>query len=411
MRTVRSDFHKERRRNRDHRGHWGLGQHIVPDFFRSGDYWAVKSQRVSIQGRYARNGGYALHGLAFGGPFLQGHRLVIDNMWEGWVSLRWDGRRVSAKPAYANSRVRVSLKFYSDGKLKSGTISLPERIKVELVRTTWRGGAAVAATITMRKQATGQDGHCGRADGNLKDDTKHHVLRRWGSQVPGRENLFRGPGALLLGAEAVTRGAGSPDEVPLLGADPDPDVGYNPAEVCANSPPFPQDEQLCRAKLNGSAPVLRDALLPGCVIDVCVGGAEAAEAAAATAEHMTRQIEAAGEPAAPKPDGWYDGGAQRSCDEGCQAQGLVCTEEQLRAHNSDVGTSEELLAKIRQVGGDTLAPVCGQLWGEEDDVPNWFVGGCHGTLPSRPPSSFSCAARPRGTRLPKHRLCWCHAPK
>jgi len=409
MSVVRNDFWAEYRRNRDYRGMWRLGQYIVPDFFRSGDYWVVKSEQVNIQGRYSLEAGYALTGLAFGGPFLQSHVLKIDKMWEGKAQLRWDGQRAGTD--LTNSLVQVSLTFLPNGKFSSGTLNLPGGVRVELVRVTWNNGfsASVTATITMRKQVGGQDGHCGRADGNMADDTKTHLTTHWGSEVAKRENLFRGATVLLQGGEAALGGAGGPDEVALVGADPEPDDAYNPAEVCANSPPLAEDLRLCQAALNSSAAVVADALLPGCIIDLCVGGPEAIEAVAATARLVTEWAEAAGAPPSAAPDGWYDAGPQKTCDEGCQAVGLVCTEEQLRAHNSDVDSPGKVRTLIRQVGGKTLARKCDQTWGSEDDVPNWWLGGCHGSVASRPSSSFSCAARPRGTLLPKHRLCYCHA--
>jgi hypothetical protein len=45
-------------------------------------------------------------------------------------------------------------------------------------------------------------------------------------------------------------------------------------------------------------------------------------------------------------DGWYDGGLGQSCDTGCASHGLVCTEEELFQHNSDVDSSSEVLALI-----------------------------------------------------------------
>jgi len=395
MRIVRSDFFQERHRNWDSRGHWGLGNHIVPDFFRSGDYWVVRSDEVKIQGRYGRDGGYALHGLAFGGPFLQNHRLAIDRLWDGTFLMHFDGRQIRSS-SFSNNlvQVRVQTEGRRRRKFRSATVTLPQGVSVDLSRCTWNNGnsASVTAHITMRKQAEGQDGHCGRADGELADDTRDHVLRRWGGQVPLGERLFH--------------------EAPpsLLGAGEEPADGPSAAEVCANSPPFPEDVETCKAALNGSNPVLADALLPGCVIDVCVGGAGAVEAAAGAAETLTERLSAAGPPPAPNADGWYDGGPRKSCDEGCGERGLVCSEEQLRAHNGDVDSPEKVRALIGDVGGNTFAQVCDQTWGSADDVPNWWLGGCHGSVASRSLSTFSCSARPRGTALPKHRLCYCHAP-
>ena len=37
-------------------------------------------------------------------------------------------------------------------------------------------------------------------------------------------------------------------------------------------------------------------------------------------------------------DGWYDGGEDQTCNQGCAAVGLVCTAQGFFAHNSDVDT-------------------------------------------------------------------------
>ena len=50
-------------------------------------------------------------------------------------------------------------------------------------------------------------------------------------------------------------------------------------------------------------------------------------------------------------DDWYDGGAGLSCDDGCAAVGLVCSEEQLYANDGDVDSEDEALALIATVGG------------------------------------------------------------
>jgi len=397
MRTVRANFWSEKNRNFDSRGHWGLGGHIVPDFFRSGDYTLVKSTEIIIQGRYALGGGYALHGLAFGGPFLQNHKLVVYDLWSGAARFKWDGQPISVVGGYAvKGLVNISsVQFFTTWGLASATIQLPSGVSVSLFRSVWNNGrgASVQATISMPKQPDGQDGHCGKADGDLADDTQDYMLANWGSEVSSSERIFD---------EAMPS---------LLGEDSKAESAYDPAQVCANSPPYSEDVRRCEEALNGTAEALRDALLPGCIIDVCVGGPDAVAAAAEAAKQSTAQIVAAGDPLAPKtPDGWYDGGGQKSCDEGCAAVGLVCTEAQLRAHNEDVSDPQKVRDMIEQLGGKTLARTCDQTWGDANDVPNFWLGGCHASLVPRAASTFSCSARPRGTRLPKHRLCYCHSP-
>ncbi|KAK3232876.1 hypothetical protein CYMTET_56800 [Cymbomonas tetramitiformis] len=113
------------------------------------------------------------------------------------------------------------------------------------------------------------------------------------------------------------------------------------------------------------------------------------------------------------PDGWYDGGAESSCDAGCAAVGLVCTEEQLHAHNGDVDTSAEVLALISQVGGSTSDTDCGSYYGTNTDAPNWVADGtiCWRSAVGRALSTFDCARAPGPAGAGKHRLCYCHAVK
>lgn len=105
-------------------------------------------------------------------------------------------------------------------------------------------------------------------------------------------------------------------------------------------------------------------------------------------------------------DGWYDGGEDQSCDQGCAAVGLVCTEEQLSAHNSDVDTSEKVKALISAVAGVTTDDSCSGDYGTSKGVPNWTpTACCHST--DRSFSTFDCAKTPTAGRE-KHRLCYCH---
>lgn len=394
MGSVRRNFWDERYRNWDGRSFWGLGGHIVPDFFRTGVYWLVKSQEVKIQGYYGRDGGWQLHALAIGGPFLQGHRLVLEQLYDGVGKVSWDGSEVEASPRWADGGDIASVRVTRDSeqKITKMRVRLPAGVSVNVDRSMWNWGrlANIDAYITMRKQPD-QDGHCGKADGSFAEDEYHYLYKQWGQQVAARNRLF------------------DSDPAALLDVHQDP-YDFNFAEVCANSPPMPEAEAACAAALNGSSNAIAEALRPGCLIDVCALGLGAANATASTLQHVAEAIEAA-----LPPDGWYDSGARKSCDEGCEALGLVCTEEQLLAHNGDVDTSEEVLRMIRDVAGgtgdaDVQLGICDPQWGEADDVPNWSAGGCHQSSSSRALSTFNCAVAPRGGWQAKHRLCYCHAP-
>merc|ERR1712187_657326 len=169
-----------------------------------------------------------------------------------------------------------------------------------------------------------------------------------------------------------------------------------------------QSEALCQKKLASAGTSVAGLLLDGCVQDVCALGEEMAENAASVAKEILAMQPGAGE-------GWYASGHGRSCNEGCRAVGLVCTEEQFHAHNEDVSSTEKLLGLIRLVGGSTNATSCVSEWGTASDVPSWTAQVCHQSSKHRALSSFSCAAgarnfRRENTMWVKQRLCYCHLP-
>jgi len=373
-----------------------LQGHIVSDVFQDGFYWLVKSRQVKIQAFYGRGGGWQIHAIAFGGEFLEGHRLVIEQLYEGIGRVTWDGdvvsiRRNSMKMLSTLASVQMEMNGRS---FETILVNLPAGVKLELVRDTWNNGAGVNvnAYITMRKQP-GQDGQCGKADGNFAEDEYGYIARTWGRQVPARKRLFDQGSLTLLEESESSR-------------------EDNATVVCANNPPLPEAIEACQAALQSSPAGLAEALMPGCLVDACAMGQEAANGASAAARRAEAVLEAAGEPEPLPADGWYDGGAGQSCDEGCGVLGLICTEEQLLAHNADVDTSEEVVELVTRLAGGTWlwSSMCTLHWAEEDDVPNWSAGVCHPSSSTRALSTFNCAARPRGGWLPKHRLCYCHAP-
>merc|ERR1712039_384753 len=61
------------------------------DFYTQGEYWIVKSATVSIQGLYrpthATSGLSVMKEIAFGGPFMKGHKLIV-----GATAASFDGQ-------------------------------------------------------------------------------------------------------------------------------------------------------------------------------------------------------------------------------------------------------------------------------------------------------------------------------
>jgi hypothetical protein len=112
-------------------------------------------------------------------------------------------------------------------------------------------------------------------------------------------------------------------------------------------------------------------------------------------------------PTTPGQDGWYDGGDSQSCEAGCAAHGLVCTEEQLFLHNGDVDSNSEVLALVARVGGSTSDTQCNGDYGTSRGIPCWHSTGCWMSSENRPLNTFDC----QYTTNPdahKHRLCYCH---
>jgi len=107
--------------------------------------------------------------------------------------------------------------------------------------------------------------------------------------------------------------------------------------------------------------------------------------------------------------GWYDGGQDQNCNTGCQQRGLVCTDDQLFAHNSAVDSSSDVLTLMNQVGAISSATSCNGAYGTSPGIPEWNHGGsdCYYSQPLRALSSFSCSAIPT-QGFAKHRLCYCH---
>ena len=86
----------------------------------------------------------------------------------------------------------------------------------------------------------------------------------------------------------------------------------------------------------------------------------------------------------------------------------MCTEEELRNHNGDVDSNEEVLALITQVGGSTSADSCLTDSGSAGNVPHWKNEVCHVSDPNRDFSTFNCDAVPYPLNQGKRRLCYCH---
>lgn len=182
------------------------------NYYTPGEYWIVKSSTVSIQGKYgalpATNGLGVVQALAVGGPFLKGHKLIIQTMEKGTV-VTYDGQPViSSFPGNGHTADGlVNVQYNEAGALMDKSlhgavraapqmhvlhISLPLGITLEV--NEWNEadeGPYMNAKITMSAQPN-QDGHCGNFNGNPSDDARLQVRARVGTNgVPsGPDFLF-----------------------------------------------------------------------------------------------------------------------------------------------------------------------------------------------------------------------------
>merc|ERR1712113_76542 len=207
---------------------------------------------VFIQGLYrpthATSGLAVMKQIAFGGPFMQGHKLIV-----GATTASWDGQLILAgfPSNFRNNLLQAALDSngatMQDGRqgkqLRIVHLTLPLAVNVQINRWTEPSeGNYINAKITMSAQP-GQDGHCGNFNGNQADDDRMQIRARVGTTgVAAGELLFPGP------------------KTPVV-------VGNRPD---INNCPRPQPESAeatCKAKEQKFIPSM------ACLIDACFGGA------------------------------------------------------------------------------------------------------------------------------------------
>ena len=108
--------------------------------------------------------------------------------------------------------------------------------------------------------------------------------------------------------------------------------------------------------------------------------------------------------------GWFVGDVNADCDVTCKAHNLVCTEDEMWKHNSDVNAPEKVTKLINGFLGNTSFTSCSGAYGEESDVPVFSTSDafCLSSSPGRPKSKFDCGRSPSPKRQRKKRLCYCH---
>eukprot|EP00933_Yihiella_yeosuensis_P078091 TRINITY_DN891_c0_g1_i6.p1 TRINITY_DN891_c0_g1~~TRINITY_DN891_c0_g1_i6.p1 ORF type:complete len:530 (-),score=138.25 TRINITY_DN891_c0_g1_i6:382-1971(-) len=236
-------------------GLFGAEKEAPVDIFSSGNYWMVKSEDVHIQARYGTtqytvDGQSALLALAVGGPFLNGHKLIIRPMEDGG-KVTWDSEEILSEfPSEFLLKGFVRINFKEGKKhidkvlagypVKLLTAYMPNN--VQLIVNRWP--KHIDAVIRMPQQQGGQDGHCGNYNLDPSDDTRDQIFERTGGQVSPDESLFE---------KAMGSGAGiAPLRTHTLG-DCDPQVRSEATKVC-------------------EATGQKSHLLEACIFDVCFAG-------------------------------------------------------------------------------------------------------------------------------------------
>ena len=108
---------------------------------------------------------------------------------------------------------------------------------------------------------------------------------------------------------------------------------------------------------------------------------------------------------------WFLGQPLENCDTVCDKNGLICTEGEFAANNYDVDSSEEVLALIKELGGETAAKSCSKgdflavpLFNKEDIC--MYSSGQR----IKRPNKFDCQRVAGPPEDNKQRLCYCHEP-
>ena len=111
--------------------------------------------------------------------------------------------------------------------------------------------------------------------------------------------------------------------------------------------------------------------------------------------------------------GWFIGEANSDCDVTCAAHGLICTEDGMWNHNSDVNSPEKLTKLINSLQGETSFNLCSGKYGDSPDVPLFSTseGFCYSSSPGKSKEKIECGLSPTPQYQNKKRLCYCHAGK
>jgi len=177
-------------------------------FYSAGEYWAVKSDTVWMQGRYAptvvTNGLSVMKEIAIGGPFLKSKDgrdnilrvSALSATWNGVPIIpgfpdRWDSQDPPVQ-VVTDSSGQILQNGRAGKDMHVVHVTLPLFITVQINRWNEPGeGDYINARIVMSKQPN-QDGHCGNFNGNGADDTRPLIRSRIGTNgVDPAQLLYR----------------------------------------------------------------------------------------------------------------------------------------------------------------------------------------------------------------------------
>eukprot|EP00971_Amphidinium_carterae_P117268 2322945-Amphidinium_carterae.1 len=173
------------------------GPGAMVDMYAYGDYWLVKSERISIQARYWASqcdGNSMTRSLAIGGSFLEGNVLLIEPL-DGRVS--WNGDSIlQGFPSTFTVPQLVYAEYHNEvaevkiagqhAEVRGVDLMLPLGVRI----TVNRYGSHLDAVITMREQEAGVDGYCGNFNDDPTDDVTYSIQQRMSVQVNKTANLF-----------------------------------------------------------------------------------------------------------------------------------------------------------------------------------------------------------------------------